>query len=336
MDEADIALVDALQVNPRARFEDLAVALEMSPVTVARRWRNLFRSGRAWVSSVPGPQLRVTGAVFEAACVPGRVREVAAALAAYPQVFSVHLISGSYDLYALVVAADRDVLSELLVDMLPVTPGLTRVRTTMVTEMFSGPDWRLGAISARQAATLNTSENRTNFPPVTAAEFDGFNRGLFLAMQDDGRLSYRDLGERLGKSEQAVKRRVSSLTSRGLLAFRTDFARTEGGWPAQVSVWLEVSDDALAAVASGLSQWPPTRVCASAIGSHNLFVTLQLHDVADLRSILTDVSRSWPQANIRERHVILRSVKSWGRLLDDRGHAVGVIPVDPWAHALPR
>jgi hypothetical protein len=31
----------------------------------------------------------------------------------------------------------------------------------------------------------------------------------------------------------------------------------------------------------------------------------------------------------------LRAFKSWGRLLDEAGHAAGVVAVDPWAATRP-
>jgi DNA-binding Lrp family transcriptional regulator len=50
VDETDIALLDGLHVNPRVSFEELGRVLDISAVTVARRWRSLVSTGRAWVS----------------------------------------------------------------------------------------------------------------------------------------------------------------------------------------------------------------------------------------------------------------------------------------------
>ncbi len=45
LDELDLALVDALQVNPRASWAALGDVLELAPVTLARRWQRLAESG---------------------------------------------------------------------------------------------------------------------------------------------------------------------------------------------------------------------------------------------------------------------------------------------------
>ncbi|MGW4393808.1 hypothetical protein ACWEHA_00855 [Amycolatopsis nivea] len=34
---------------------------------------------------------------------------------------------------------------------------------------------------------------------------------------------------------------------------------------------------------------------------------------------------------VADQRVVLRPLKSWGRVLDRRGPAVGVVPVDLWA-----
>ncbi|MGB6512324.1 MAG: AsnC family transcriptional regulator, partial [Mycobacterium sp.] len=94
VDELDIALLDALHVNPLASFEELGTVLEVSPVTAARRWRRLVSTGRAWVSSAPGLQLPMRAALFEAECQPGAAPAVASECALIPQVFSVNITTG--------------------------------------------------------------------------------------------------------------------------------------------------------------------------------------------------------------------------------------------------
>ncbi len=323
-------LLDALHVNPRASFEQLGAALGVSAVTAGRRWRRLAEAGQAWVSSAPGPRMPLVGALFEAECAPGRVAGAAAALAALPQVFSVHLVSGTRDLYALVAAGDSRTLSGLVLDRMPAVPGLIRVRTSVTTEVFSGRHWRLGAISAAQAGAVRAQEPEDQEQAPDRVP-DRFDRELFLALQDDGRAAYRTLAERLGKSEQAVKRRMSALLRSGQLTFRTDFVRPQGGWPVQVALWLQVPDEQLELVGRQLGEWPQTRVCLAVVGKANLFVTLQLHGLHALDGVLRRMRGSWPQVRIAEREVVLRSVKSWGRMLDEDGYATSVIPVDIWA-----
>jgi DNA-binding Lrp family transcriptional regulator len=285
-------------------------------------------AGRAWVSSAVGPALPVAGGLMEVECEPGAALAVADRLSVFPHVFSVHVTTGRMNVYALVVAADERKLAGLLVEVLPATPGIRSVQTATVFQLFSGTYWRLGAISSSQA--------RDVAPPVGHAvphRFDDFDRMLYLAMQEDGRLSYRDLGAILGCSEVAARRRLQLLSRSGMIAFRTDFARAEGGWSTNVVLTLSVdADTAVAEVGRVLVNWPETRVCAATLGgSAQLFVTIQLHHPGGLDDFSARLHQTFPGVEVLDRRVALRPIKSYGRLLDSHGCAHGLIPVDPWA-----
>ena len=56
-DELDLAIVNCLQLQPRASWTLVGEALDVDPVTVARRWQRLSSAGIAWVSG------RATGRV---------------------------------------------------------------------------------------------------------------------------------------------------------------------------------------------------------------------------------------------------------------------------------
>jgi DNA-binding Lrp family transcriptional regulator len=331
LDELDVALLDAFHVNPQVSFEELGRVLDVSPVTAARRSRRLVSTGRAWVSSAIGPRLPVKAALFEAECEPGAAQSVANELSSRPQVFSVNITTGSDNIYALLVAADQPLLSELIVDVLPAAAGLRRVRSTLITELFSGTRWRLGGLSSGQVRAV-TPDPATN---ANAHQFDEFDRELFLALQRDGRLSCRDLAATVGQSEPMVRRRIGLLTRSGLLAFRTDFARVEAGWLTGVALKLGVTRSPVAAVGRALVQCPETRFCAAIVGDDaaSLFVTLQLHKLSSLDGVISRLIAEYPGVTVLDTRVVLRSVKSWGRLLGPDGHAREIVPVDLWAPA---
>ncbi|MFJ8440171.1 AsnC family protein [Kitasatospora griseola] len=53
IDELDLALVDALRVDPRAPWSRLAAPLGVDPATLSRRWARLTADGDAWVTCYP-------------------------------------------------------------------------------------------------------------------------------------------------------------------------------------------------------------------------------------------------------------------------------------------
>jgi len=329
VDELDIALLDALHLNPLASFDELGTVLEVSPVTAARRWRRLVSTGQAWVSSAPGLQLPMKAALFEAECQPNATQAVASEFACIPQVFSVNITTGKDNLYALVVAADQPLLAELIVDTLPAVKGLSRVQSALVTNLFSGTRWRLGGLSPDQVRAVTPESAKTN----QTHDFDEFDRELFLALQRDGRVSFRDLAAMVERPEPTVRRRLGPLTHSGMLAFRTDFARVEAGWLTAVALKLSVTGSAATTVGRTLVGYPETRFCVAVVGdgAADLFVTMQLHNVSDLDSVIRRLSADHPGVAVLDTRVVLRSVKSWGRLLGLDGRAQDVVPVDLWA-----
>lgn len=49
-DEVDLKIVNCLQLHPRASWTLVGEALDIDPVTVARRWQRLSSTGIAWVT----------------------------------------------------------------------------------------------------------------------------------------------------------------------------------------------------------------------------------------------------------------------------------------------
>ncbi|GAB3208280.1 Lrp/AsnC family transcriptional regulator [Nocardia tengchongensis] len=328
VDEVDVMLLDALHTNPRASFERLGPALGISAVTAARRWQRLSESGRAWVSSVPGPQLALVGAVYQVRAEPGRVTEVAHALSAVPQVVSVYATDGAFDLHTLVFAGDMAALTTLLLDGLPRTPGIAMAQARIGLVWYSAVRWQLGAMDAAQKRSVSEQHRKEQVRSDRNRVFDEADRTLFVALQRDGRARYRDLAREVGASETLVRRRVETLVERGMLSFRTDFARSEGGWPTEYVLWLSVPHDQLDELGAQIGSWPQTRICLSTVGTANLMVMAQVHRNRDVTRIL---ERLPPEAVVTDQRLVLRAVKSWGRLLDADGHALDHVPVDPWA-----
>jgi DNA-binding Lrp family transcriptional regulator len=335
VDEIDVQLLDALHANPRVSFERLGPVLGIAPVTAARRWQRLVDSGRAWVSSVPGPQLALVGAVYEVRPMPGRMLDVARSLAAAPQVISVYATDGALALHTLVLAGDMASLSALLVDGLQQMPGVADVTARVGLQWYSGVHWRLGAIDPSQQRAVADESNPGRRKVRRDRALDPADRALFVALQRDGRARHRDLARELGMPEHLVRRRIDALVRRGMLGFRTDFTRREGGWPAEFVLWLSVPRNALDRGGDEIARWPETRICMSTVGSANLMVMAQVHQTGDLATILARIDTALPDATVVDQRLVLRAFKSWGRLLDEAGHAVDVVPVDPWARPTP-
>ncbi|MFE2427952.1 Lrp/AsnC family transcriptional regulator [Streptomyces sp. NPDC059373] len=119
LSEDDLALIHALQLQPRGSWTDLGRALDVDPVTVARRWSRLAERGEAWIGLSPGPRIweQVCAAFVEIDSVPGRTDGVARALCAHAHMLTIERSAGDHSLLATVAASDLRALSRYTLDV---------------------------------------------------------------------------------------------------------------------------------------------------------------------------------------------------------------------------
>jgi DNA-binding Lrp family transcriptional regulator len=332
LDEADLAFLDALQVNPRASWTLVGGVLEVDPVTAARRWARLCQDGTAWVSVSIGP--REAGllpmAFIEVRCERGTNRDVAAALARRSNVVTVQYMAGAYDLLVIVMAADFAKMSDLLLVDIPSMDGVAGIRSHLVTRQFEATGrWRLGVLGGRQVRRLREAYQP---PSVNGARpFGVTDRALFRALSIDGRRTNAEIAGITGLSARTVQRRITTLMSSGEIAFRCDVARSLTGWPSAAVLWLNVPDDRLDEAGRVLGRRPEVRTCVALADNSNLLLSVGLRSIPDLHELLVEILRDAPYARILDRSIVLRQEKLYGRILDPAGRSVEAVPIDPWA-----
>src|SRR5262245_21675097 len=114
LDELDLGLIHALQVNPRASWTVVGRVLRLDPVTAARRWQRLTESGVAWATTYPLLSEGLTAAIVELECRPGLAGSVARTLADDPRALIVEVTSGTRDVLATVCAPAAELPGYLL------------------------------------------------------------------------------------------------------------------------------------------------------------------------------------------------------------------------------
>jgi DNA-binding Lrp family transcriptional regulator len=326
LSEQDLELVDALQLNPRATWDQVGSAVGLSAVSAARRWRQLADSGSAWSGSTLGPAL-FRGGFIELACSPGSADAVATRLCERPDVITVGRSLGDFDVYAITVSTRLvppcdEVLSDLA--GLPVI----RARTQIYTRVFGGPEWRLTILNrARQERRAVSSRGRTRATPGPRDA----ERRLFAALMADARRSHVELAAELGVSSQAIGRLVTRMQQRGHISFRADVARPLAGYPLAGLLWLTVPDSQVDDAGRWLATLPENRFCAHAVSAQNLIAIVNLHEPEQLSHIVQHFIAAFPDAAVAERRIITSLRKVHGRILDDNGRSLRMVTFDPWA-----
>jgi Lrp/AsnC family transcriptional regulator for asnA, asnC and gidA len=144
LDETDWRLVELLRTDGRMAFRALAEAMGVTEAAVRARVRALEASGFMKVVAVAdaaasGFELLLAVGVE----VDGRpAMEVAEALAAIPEVFSVSIVVGTYDIELLIVARDHEHVAELVTATLVRVPGVRRIQAGLAVDVLKNqPDW---------------------------------------------------------------------------------------------------------------------------------------------------------------------------------------------------
>ncbi|WP_433260309.1 Lrp/AsnC family transcriptional regulator [Actinosynnema sp. CS-041913] len=331
LDELDLLLINALQVAPRAPWAVIAKAVETSPVTAARRWLRLRSEGLAWVTAYGGPFVCRDHclAFIDVDCVPAAVPRTARRLADLPCVASVEHASGRQDLLLTVMVSGLDGLARLHTDVLGRLPGVTAVRSHIVTRFFTeGASWEIGAIGRNQRDAIRNATPHADGGTVPTPDAD--DRKLLLALGADGRMSYRDLADRTGMSESTVRRRLSKLYRGNTILARCEVAQSLSPYPVFVTYHATVDSHIQERIGRALATLPEIRMCAAVTSQHNLVINGWVRSIPDSHRLESYISQRFPEVTVTGRSITLANTKRMGWILDTTGRAVRHVPIDLW------
>nr|WP_240189382.1 Lrp/AsnC ligand binding domain-containing protein [Nakamurella flavida] len=270
-------------------------------------------------------------AYVEITCRPADVLRVADALARHSPVLTVEVTSGSADLLVTVAAADLTTLSHYLLRHLGQVDGIVSSRARFGTRVYTeGSAWRIRELDPAQVARLERVRHEqlaADRQPAALAPTDAV-KAVLTELALDGRASYTDLADRADTSPTTARRIVSRLLGSGSVILRTDVCAPAVGWPVQVYLWANTPVDKLAETARTLSGFRQARLCATVAASPSLALCSWLQTVEEVHRLEVAITARLPYVDIIDRLIVLRQVKRMGRLLDEEGRAVGVVPIN--------
>lgn len=336
--ESDLAIVEALQIAPRAPWAAVGRATGLSPVTVARRWQRLTQDGLAWVTGAPGISVWNAQCVayVDIVCAPGCVLTVADTLARDRHALSVEVTAGSADIFLTIATADLRALARYLLERVDVIPGINSARTRISTRLYrDGSRWRLGALPPHAASTLAVPPGANDRSHGGASSpLQRIDRSMLIQLGLDGRSSYAALGASAGVSEATARRRSNRLLGTGAVLLRAEVAARLAGWTVPVTLSIDAPTSRLTEIAREIAQLRQVRLCAALAGTPPLVVTAWLRDIDAVHDFETSLTKAVPDLTVVDRLITLRTIKRMGRLLDEDGRAVGAVPMDVWTDPL--
>jgi Lrp/AsnC family transcriptional regulator, regulator for asnA, asnC and gidA len=130
LSDLDKGIIEHLQQDGRRAFTQIATALGVSEAAVRARTNRLVERGILQVVGVADPgKLGFQQALIGIRCEPGRLLEVADALAALPEVDYVVVTAGRFDILIETVSEDNEALLTFLAERLQRIGGVRDTET---------------------------------------------------------------------------------------------------------------------------------------------------------------------------------------------------------------
>ncbi|MDI9917883.1 Lrp/AsnC family transcriptional regulator [Rhodococcus sp. IEGM 1379] len=326
LDEIDLRIVHAMQVQPRASWALIGSVVGVDPVTAARRWKTLTDSGAAWIAAYPAADAASVLAFLDIRCEPRERANIVAHLSAQAHVMSLNIHSGGSSVMAEALFAGLDALARYVLDELHVLDGVIDIGVHPVTRVFTeGSRWRLGTLEPAGVRTLRESGvvppplgRRNPLDSNTAAVIDVLGRAP--------RISITELAHELGISVTAARRRLGRALSHHTL-LRCELARFATGRPIRVLFFAQSPVRDVDNAARILRALPEIRLVATVAGPENLFFSGWFRSLSDIAVLESEVSARAPTMRVVDRRIVLDTPKLMGHLLDREGRSVAVTPV---------
>lgn len=325
---ADLDLLNALQIAPRASWSSLSEILEAHPTTLARRWEKLTERGLARIAIAPGRELlrEMDVAFVELTCENQAVREVAENLIQDPRLMSIQFIAGSAHLLLTVAAPDHG-LASFLLDTLGSMHGIMHYAARTVTsQIHSAASWRFRGLEPQAVHALESLQREITQHSGHVPQMDGINRAILRQLSVDGRSSFREIAQQTRLSPISVRRRIERMIGANTIDVRCDVTRYGAGHSYSAILWGTMSSrDVSSLPADAGRKIPALRVMSLVTGTANIHMVVWLNNPTDLSAVERQLLDAFEGLAIIDRRIVLRSYKYNGARIAADGSVAEVI-----------
>ncbi|MGW2373212.1 Lrp/AsnC family transcriptional regulator [Kitasatospora sp. NPDC001683] len=315
LDELDRALVHALRVDGRAPFSRIAAVLDVSPQTVARRYRRLRSEAGLRVVGLADPHragraqwlVRLTAG-------PHTAQRLARALVRREDTAWVKLTSGGTEITTIVATDPGPDGHSLLLRDIPRTAAVTAVSAHCLLHTYRGGPtaWPVSteALTEEQQAGLRVPEGPE--PVGRPHGLDTADLALLGALHVDGRTPLGELAAATGRTPATVARRLAELRADGTVFLDVELDPRLLGAGLQALLWLSVTPAHVDRVGRALATHRELAFVAATTGPSSLVALALCTDPADLHRYLTRRLGEVPGITALESAPVLRTLKAAG------------------------
>ncbi|MGW2014223.1 Lrp/AsnC family transcriptional regulator [Streptomyces sp. NPDC001927] len=283
LDHIDLAIVRELQTDGRLTYEALAQRVGLSRPATRARVQRLLEPGTVRVVAVVHPAVRgLTASAHLSIDVRGAAEPVARAIAAMPQAPFVTLTAGRHAIMAELRTPGFDALDRTI-EAVRSVPNVAGVDPLISTRHLKDP-------------YLMADD-------PTVSDLDETDFRLLDALEQDGRLPFADLAERVGLSPGATRARTLRLLEGGVVKVLALIRPEVLGLGLLCGFAVRV-EGAREPVARELAAWDQVSFLSACVGRAELVGTITAESLGSARATL-DAARALPG---------VRGVESWVHL----------------------
>jgi Lrp/AsnC family transcriptional regulator, leucine-responsive regulatory protein len=125
------------------------------------------------------------------------------------------------------------------------------------------------------------------------SHLDEINWEILQALQEDARLSYSELGRRVGLSSPAVVERVRRMEEAGIITgYRVELSLEKLGLPIMAFMRVVSPPGQYSNIGSSFAQYPEVLECHRVTGSDDYILKVAVSSVAHLETLINQFAHS--------------------------------------------
>lgn len=330
--DVDYAITHAVQLSPRVPWAQVAPSLGLSETALARHWRGLVQQGHAWVTPAPGLNTDCyAGGIALVRCRHGQRMDVARRVAEFPEVATIDVTLGDWDLQLDLLAPDHDRLVEHVLSDLERVDGIVRMEYSLWTSVHrEGDRWFLQVLDREQLSALRADPRSPTARPHPPTRWDSVDRAILGALTCDGRMPWSEVANRCGISSKTAQRRYERMQDSGAVQLRCHASRELADNPHLVSYFATVPSAQVEGTCETLRSRADCRLAMGISGRFNLYVQLWLRSLAGISTVEEEIAQTVPHLTIQDRLLVPRTTKRLGSMLDETGRRLGQGRIALW------
>jgi DNA-binding Lrp family transcriptional regulator len=319
LDDLDRKIVARLRVDGRETNRSLAVTLGVNEATVAARLRRMEANNVIHVVALTDMH-RLGFEYFALAFIAVTDRpvlDVARDISRIPQVISVNVNTGRYDLVCALLAQDRAELGAVIGEAMPRVVGIGAVRCELAVDV-------LRFDSAWAALSAAEGPHDLPQPSVPTGAVDDLDLRIIDALQHDARSSNRRIASELDVSEGTVRTRLRRMEDEQLLRIQAVSDVAAFGLQASATVGVHVAAGQIKEVELALTHVSGLGAIIRSIGEFDFVLIALAQTRAGLFDIILQQIQTIPGIHATETFenvATLKHVYTWVRLVGDSAAA---------------